>query len=293
MEHDADHVVRAIANSTVKRQARKQNTTELVEPRRRSSMHWRPGTVVELLQETDHVKSIVLELSDWPGHRPGQYVDIRVTAPDGCQAQRSYSIASGPEDGYVVVTVERLQGCDVSLYLFDDLAAGDEIEMRGPLGSHFAWDPDNQQPVLLLAGGAGIVPFRSLLRHRIAINNAVPIRLLYSAPSKSEVIYRDELLQLAADNDVDIRMTLTRESPEHWNGDQGRVDRYAVGEISWAREDQPLIYMCGPIRFLETALIALIEEGHDPECMRIEPLRPWASYRRLTAASLTPALSGR
>jgi ferredoxin-NADP reductase len=254
---------------------------------------WRRGVVVEVVPETDRAKSIVLELPGWPGHRPGQHVDVRVTAPDGRQAQRSYSIASGPEDGYVVLTVERSPTCDVSQYLSHDLAVGRAIEMRGPLGSVFAWGRDRQQPVLLVAGGSGIAPFRSVLRHRVAINDTVPVRLLYSARSMSDVIYGEELLGVATYGDVDIRLALTREWPEDWDGHRGRIDRCVVHDISWRPEERPLIYLCGPSGFLETALIALIEDGHDPGRMRIEPLRPSGHYRRLSAASPSPALSAR
>jgi ferredoxin-NADP reductase len=240
-------------------------------PRRLS---WLSGSVVELVTETTHAKSIVLEVSDWAGHRPGQHVDVRLTAPDGYQAQRSYSIASAPEDGYVVLTIERLADGEVSPYLFDELATGDELEFRGPIGGYFVWDQENEHPVLLLAGGSGIVPFRAMLRHCVAVKSAVPVRLVYSARSQGDVIYYDELLRLAAYEEVDIRFVLTREWPAGWPGHRGRIDRPLLDEVSWPPAEQPLIYVCGPNGFVETAAAALVQSGHDPKRVRTERFGP-------------------
>jgi ferredoxin-NADP reductase len=240
-------------------------------PRR---LTWRQGTVVELIPETTRTKTIVLDVSDWPGHRAGQHVDVRLTAEDGYQAQRSYSIASAPEDGFVVLTVEKLPDGEVSPYLFDDLAVGDQLELRGPIGGYFIWDAHNSKPVLLLAGGSGIVPLRSMLRHWAAIDSDVQVRLLYSARSQQDIIYSDELSRLAAYDEVDIRFALTREWPDGWRGHRGRIDRELLDQISWPPADEPLTFICGPNGFVETASAALVDNGHLPDRIRTERFGP-------------------
>src|SRR6266852_265783 len=176
-------------------------------------LSWQLGEVVATQAETARTKSITLALPTLMGHRAGQHVDVRLTAEDGYQAQRSYSIASGPEDEQLVLTVERLEDGEVSPYLTDELRTGDELELRGPIGGYFVWYEQLGGPLLLVAGGSGIVPLRSMLRHRAAVRSSIPARLLYSSRSLSEVIYRDELARLAAYDEVDVRFTLTRESP--------------------------------------------------------------------------------
>ena len=234
---------------------------------------WQAGAVVELVDETAHARSIVLELADWPGHRAGQHVDVRLTAEDGYQAQRSYSIASAPEDDQLVLTVERLEDGEVSPYLADELRSGDELELRGPIGGYFVWEEALGGPLLLLAGGSGIVPFRSMLRHRAAAVSTVPARLLYSARTLDDVIYRDELAQLA-DDDVEVRFTLTRACPEGWQGYRRRIDRRLLEEVAWPREEQPLVYVCGPTPFVELAAGTLVELGHDAGRIRTERFGP-------------------
>jgi ferredoxin-NADP reductase len=176
--------------------------------------------VVELVEETARTKSIALELDGWSGHRAGQHVDVRLTAEDGYQAQRSYSIASAPEDDNLVLTVERLDDGEVSPYLVDELRPGDRLELRGPIGGYFVWEAALGGPLLLVAGGSGVVPFRSMLRHHQAIESTVPLRLLYSARSLAEVIYRTELAGVAADGAVDIRYTLTPRAAQGMAGIQ-------------------------------------------------------------------------
>ena len=234
---------------------------------------WQAGAVVELVDETAHARSIVLELADWPGHRAGQHVDVRLTAEDGYQAQRSYSIASAPEDDQLVLTVERLEDGEVSPYLTDELRPGDELELRGPIGGYFVWEASTGGPLLLVAGGSGVVPFRSMLRHRAAAVSTVPARLLYSARTLDDVIYRDELAQLA-DDDVEVRFTLTRAWPEGWQGYRRRIDRRLLEEVAWPREEQPLVYVCGPTPFVELAAGTLVELGHDPGRIRTERFGP-------------------
>jgi ferredoxin-NADP reductase len=230
--------------------------------------------VAELVEETARTKSIVLELDAWPGHRAGQHVDVRLTAEDGYQAQRSYSIASAPEDENVVLTVERLDDGEVSPYLADELRPGDRIELRGPIGGYFVWEAALGGPLLLVAGGSGIVPFRSILRHHQAIESRVPVRLLYSARSPADVVYLRELTGLAADHAVDVRYTLTREQPEGWQGYGRRIDRELLREVAWPRSERPLVYACGPTAFVETATSALVALGHEPGRIRTERFGP-------------------
>ncbi len=199
---------------------------------------------------------------------------MRLTAEDGYKAQRSYSIASAPEDEHVVLTVERLEDGEVSPYLVDELRPGDQLELRGPIGGYFVWEVGLGGPLLLLAGGSGIVPLRCMLRHRAAIGSDVPARLLYSSRALSEVIYRDELVTLGADDGVDVRFTLTREQPRGWDGYARRIDRELLGELAWPAGEQPLTYICGPTAFVETAADALVALGHDPARIRTERFGP-------------------
>jgi ferredoxin-NADP reductase len=216
----------------------------------------------------------VLNLPEWSGHRAGQHVDVRLTAEDGYQAQRSYSIASAPEDAHVVLTVERLEDGEVSPYLADELRPGDQLELRGPIGGYFVWEAALGGPLLLLAGGSGIVPLRCILRHRAAVRSDAPARLLYSSRALPEVIYRDELVSLADDDGVDVRFTLTREQPAGWTGYARRIDGALLGEVAWPADAQPLTYICGPTAFVETAADALVGLGHDPTRIRTERFGP-------------------
>jgi ferredoxin-NADP reductase len=237
-------------------------------------LSWQLASVVELIDETWRVRSIVLEPSQWPGHRAGQHVDVRLTAEDGYQAQRSYSIASAPEDDRVVLTVERLEDGEVSPYLADELRPGDGLELRGPVGGYFVWEDSLGGPLMLVAGGSGVVPLRSMLRHHRAIESAVPARLLYSARSREDVVYHDELLRLAAEGEVDVRFTLTRDQPEGWQGYGRRVDRQLLRDVAWPVGDAPLVYVCGPTGFVEGAASILVELGHDPGRIRTERFGP-------------------
>jgi ferredoxin-NADP reductase len=233
-------------------------------------LSWQVATVVELIDETPRVRSIVLEREGWTGHRAGQHVDVRLTAEGGYQAQRSYSIASGPEDSQLVLTVERLEDGEVSPYLVEELRPGDQLELRGPIGGYFVWTESLGGPLLLLAGGSGVVPLRAMLRHHRAVHSDVPVRLLYSARSLDDVIYRDELTQLGMRSEIDVRLTLTRERPEGWRGYASRIDKELVEEVGWAPSEAPLTYVCGPTSFVETAAEALVELGHDASRIRTE-----------------------
>jgi ferredoxin-NADP reductase len=231
---------------------------------------WLVAHVVETIVETPRVRTLVLDCPDWPGHLAGQHVDVRLTSDDGYQAQRSYSIASAPEDARLALTVERLDDGEVSPYLADELRAGDPLELRGPIGGYFVWEDAFGGPVLLVAGGSGIVPFRSMLRHRAAIGSDVPVRLLYSARALDEVIYRAELMRLAEHDAVDVHYTLTRARPEGWAGFGRRIDPALVEEVAWPVESRPLTYVCGPTAFVEVAASALVTLGHDPSRIRTE-----------------------
>ena len=238
-------------------------------------LNWQLARVVELVEETAQTTSIVLEPADWPGHEAGQHVDVRLTAEDGYQAQRSYSIASGPEDEHLVLTVERLADGEVSPYLVGELRPGDELELRGPIGGYFIWNQSLAGPLLLIAGGSGIVPFRSMLRHRSATGSDAAVRLLYSARALDDVIYRDELAGFgAAGNGVEVSFTLTRQWPEDWTGRRGRIDAKLLDEVSWPASDMPLTYICGPSGFVESASGTLVGSGHDPRRIRTERFGP-------------------
>ena len=231
---------------------------------------WQLGTVIDLVDETPRARSIVLDVPDWPGHRAGQHVDVRLTAEDGYQAQRSYSIASAPGDGTVALTVELLEDGEVSPYLVEELRPGDKLELRGPVGGYFVWEESLGGPLLLVAGGSGVVPLRAMVRHHVEVDSAVPARLLYSARSLDDVLYRDELDKLSASSEVDIRFTLTRAWPDGWRGYTRRIDRELLTEVAWPPDEHPLVYVCGPTAFVETAASVLVELGHDAARIRTE-----------------------
>jgi ferredoxin-NADP reductase len=236
----------------------------------RGRLIWQVATVLDLIDEAPRIRSLVLDLPSWQGHRAGQHVEVRLTADDGYQAQRSYSIASAPEDAHVVLTVERLEGGEVSPYLVDELRVGDTLELRGPVGGYFAWEAAPGGPLFLVAGGSGIVPFRSMLRHRDAIGSVVPVRLLYSARSLPDLIYRDELMRIAAQDGIDISITLTRAQPAGWHGYGRRIDKGLLAEVGWPPGERPLVYVCGPTTFVEAAANALVALGHEPGRIRTE-----------------------
>ncbi len=222
--------------------------------------------------ETSSAKTILLDAPDWPGHRAGQHVDVRLTAEDGYQAQRSYSIASAPEDEHLELTVEEIDDGEVSPYLTDELRAGDELELRGPIGGWFVWDGTEGGPLLLFGGGSGVVPLRAMLRHRAATANPTPARLVYSARSLQDVIYRDEL-QDAADG-VEVQFALTRAWPEGWRGHRGRLDDALLDQVTWPASDAPAIYICGPTGFVEAISRQMVARGHEPGRIKTERFGP-------------------
>jgi ferredoxin-NADP reductase len=237
----------------------------------RAPIRWRTVTVREIVEETEQARTIVLDVPDWPGHFAGQHVDVRLTAEDGYQAQRSYSIASAPEDARLALTVERLDDGEVSPYLAGELRAGDAFEIRGPVGGHFTWRVQDGGPLLLVGGGSGLVPLMAMLRHRAAQRSDVEARLLLSARSLDDVLFRDELSAL---DGVRVSYTLTRERPADWTGYDRRVDAEMLAEVGPTAAEDPRIYVCGPTAFVEQAAESLVSLGHDPATIRTERFGP-------------------
>ncbi len=239
---------------------------------------WLHGEVVSIQRETAHAKSVTFAMppAQWGGHRAGQHVDIRLTAPDGYQAQRSYSIASAPEESpRVTLTVERIDDGEVSPYLTDEVRVGDVLELRGPIGGYFVWETGTGGPLLLVAGGSGVVPLMAMLQHRAAAGGMAPAHLLFSSRSYDEVIYRDELDRLAAgDPALRVTHTLTRSQPPGWTGYARRVDRAMLEAVVPPASDHPITFICGPTPFVEAVAASLAAMGYDPERIRTERFGP-------------------
>jgi ferredoxin-NADP reductase len=232
---------------------------------------WLVAEVAATVSEAPQVRTLILEVPGWPGHRAGQHVDLRLTAEDGYQAERSYSVASAPGEA-PAVTVERLENGEVSPYLVDEAAPGDRFELRGPVGGYFVWDGNGTTtPVLLIAGGSGVVPLRSMIRHRHGSGSSVPTRLLYSSRTFDDVIYRDELDALAAyDDGLEVVYTFTRESPPGWTGYMRRVDIDLLREVAFPPQEDPRVFVCGPTSFVEAVADNLVALGHRPGRIRTE-----------------------
>jgi ferredoxin-NADP reductase len=225
---------------------------------------WRPATVREVIRETPSASTLLLDVPGWPGHRAGQHADIRLTADDGYRAQRSYSIASSPQDGEPAITVERLDDGEVSPYLVDDARPGDAMEIRGPVGGWFVWDTRDGGPLMLVGGGSGVVPLRSILRHRAQSGSDAEARLLLSARRPRDVIYAAELASFGA------TLTYTREAPDGWTGYARRVDRAMLAEVAFRPEQRPRIYICGATAFVEGVAADFIALGHHTDRIRTE-----------------------
>lgn len=238
-------------------------------------LRWVLGDVVEIVPETPQTRTLVLSVPGWAGHRPGQHVDIRLTAADGYQAQRSYSIASAPDGDLVELTVERLDDGEVSPYLAGELRMGDKIELRGPIGGYFTWDIADGGPLLLVAGGSGVVPLMAMIRYRAMAHSEIPARLLYSSRSAEEIMYQKELARLAAaDPGLEVTYTLTRSQPADWTGYRRRIDETMLAEVAWPPAEHPLIYTCGPTRFVESVASTFVALGHEPARVRTERFGP-------------------
>jgi ferredoxin-NADP reductase len=236
---------------------------------------WSLAEVVELVPETRRTASLLLDVPGWSGHRAGQHVDVRLTAEDGYQAQRSYSIASAPEDGRLALTVERLEDGEVSPYLVDELVEGDRFELRGPIGGYFVWEAEAEDPLLLVAGGSGVVPLMAMIRHRAAAGSGAPTRLLYSSRSLEDAIYRAELDRLAAAQDgLEVVNTLTRRQPPGWGGYARRIDSEMLAEVAWPAANGALAFVCGPTRLVESVASGLVALGYDPNRVRTERFGP-------------------
>jgi ferredoxin-NADP reductase len=237
-------------------------------------LSWQLAEVVASIEETPRVRTLVLDAPASQGHRAGQHVDVRLTAEDGYRVERSYSIASAPEDPALALTVERLDDGEVSPYLVDELRPGDQLELRGPIGGYFAWDAAAGGPLLLVGGGSGIVPLRAILRHRVASGSAAEVRLIASWRTADDIIYAAGLARLAQMDGVEVVHTLTRETPPTWEGRRGRIDEAMLSEIAWPPAASALSFVCGPTGLVEAVATALVELGHGPERIRTERFGP-------------------
>jgi ferredoxin-NADP reductase len=241
-----------------------------------ASLDWQQAIAAAFLDETGTVRSIEFDVAQWTGHLAGQHVDIRLTAPDGYQAQRSYSIASpGGHGTRIEITVERITGGEVSPFLAEEMVVGDAIELRGPIGGYFTWEPKDSPPLMLIAGGSGVVPLMSMLRTRRIAGSRVPARLLYSSRTAEDIIYRNELDRLVAQMDAfSLVHTLTRGAPADWRGEARRVDREMLAKHVFPAAQKPLNFICGPTSFVETVADELIALGHDERTVRTERFGP-------------------
>ncbi|WP_245602091.1 ferredoxin reductase [Hamadaea tsunoensis] len=250
-----------------------------------SRLAWRVAYLREVRDETPSARTLVLDVPGWPGHLPGQHVDVRLTAPDGYSAQRSYSIASAADgdaaDGEaaggdtVELTVQRVPDGEVSSYLAGPYAVGDPVELRGPVGGWFVWRPADLAPVLLIAGGSGVVPLMSMIRARAAAGSRMPFRLVYSARTPEDVLYAEELKRRAlSDRGLDVSYVYTRRAPDGHGRPAGRLTAVDLAEWGWPPEFEPAVFVCGPTGFVEAAADLLVDAGHDPRRIKTERFGP-------------------
>jgi ferredoxin-NADP reductase len=244
----------------------------------RRRLTWQVATVTDVRRETETARTLVLEVPDWPGHLAGQHLDVRLTAPDGYRASRSYSIASAWSGDTIELTVEEVPEGEVSPYLVDVLKVGDPLEIRGPVGGWFVWKPEQEGPVQLIGGGSGIVPLRAVLRAHAAASSTTPVRLIYSVRRPTSVIYVSDLKDLAGSEDVDVLLVYTREAPA---GEPrvGRIDADLIEQYAFKPEDGATTYVCGPTPFVETVADLLVAAGHDPAKVRTERFGPTGGPR--------------
>jgi ferredoxin-NADP reductase len=241
---------------------------------------WRVGTVVALNHETTSARTLTLEVPDWPGHAAGQHVDVRLTAPDGYSAARSYSIASAPSpEKRLEITVERLPNGEVSPYLTQELIVGDRLELRGPIGGWFVWRPEQIEPIQLIAGGSGIVPLMAMIRSRTSSGSSSPFRLLYSVREPASIFYREELRNLADRGIVRITHAYTRAVPQDWPLPPGRINADLIANATWPSTLSPTCYVCGPTSFEENASGLLTVSGHSAQRIRTERFGPTGDRR--------------
>ena len=240
---------------------------------RRAPLIWRVATVARSQPETPSATTLILDVPDWPGHLAGQHVDVRLTAEDGYEAERLYSIASAPLDPHLAITIERIDDGEVSPYLTDDLRPGDQLELRGPIGGYFTWEAADGGPLLLLAGGSGLVPLMAMLRHRAAATSDAAATVLVSARSWEDVLYRDELATQDA-HGVTVRYTLTREQPPEWAGWAGRVNGDMLRDVGADRPEPLRVFVCGPTGFVEHVANLLVQLGRDPHAIKTERFGP-------------------
>jgi ferredoxin-NADP reductase len=224
--------------------------------------------VAATVPETSRTRTLVLDVPGWSGHRAGQHLDVRLTSDDGYQAQRSYSIASAPDDR-PAITVERLEDGEVSPYLVDEVHEGDAFEVRGPIGGYFVWEPGDERPVLLVGGGSGVVPLMAMARARAMAGADTPMRLLYSSRTIDDVIYRAELDRLARGG-FDVAYTLTRGQPPGWQGYARRIDDDLLREVAWPADGTPIVFVCGSTHFVDAAADGLVRLGYEPGWIRTE-----------------------
>jgi ferredoxin-NADP reductase len=251
--------------------------TELIKEKAvTKGLEWQISTVVRVRQETQSVKTFTLALPNWVPHRAGQHYDVRLTAPDGYQAQRSYSIASNPEQkGEIDLTVERLEEGEVSTYLHDVLIVGDQVELRGPIGGYFVWEASMGGSLLLVAGGSGIVPLMAMIRHWHAASSDAPIRLLYSSRTYEDIIYRQQLDELHRNHSgLEVFHTLTREQPLGWDGYAKRIDMRMLEEVARPLGKDLKAYICGPTALVESIANGLVALGIPPNQVRTERFGP-------------------
>jgi ferredoxin-NADP reductase len=244
----------------------------------RRRLTWQIATVADVRRETATARTLVLDVPDWPGHLAGQHLDVRLTAPDGYRASRSYSIASAWSGDTIELTVEQVPDGEVSPYLVDVLKVGDPLEIRGPVGGWFVWKPGMEGPVQLIGGGSGIVPLYAMLRAHAAVSSTTPVRLLYSVRRPASVIYVEGLKEIAASDDVDVRLVYTREAPA---GEPrvGRIDADLIERHAFRPEDGATTYVCGPTPFVETVADLLVAAGHDSAKVRTERFGPTGGPR--------------
>ncbi len=238
-------------------------------------LEWQFAAVHDVVFETSRVKTLLLQPARPFRHLSGQHVDVRLTAGGGYHAQRSYSIASAPEDALLALTIERVTDGEVSPYLIDELRPGDTLQLRGPIGGYFVWESGTLDPLYLIAGGAGVTPLMAMLRHRWKASRRIPAVLLYSARSHPDLIFRAELDAMAqSDATLRVAYTLTREHPEGWEGHLGRIDKISLASIGFPASQSPTIYVCGPTGFVERVSSSLVELGYDATRIKTERFGP-------------------